>query len=1386
MQEASRAALFYRKSIYLGIILFKVFLLLLVPPRIEAAGGRQINTQTADGIDIWQQEFDVSDIKPGKYNVIIRAKDAAGNVGVSGPFNLRVDPKAGLPVARVVYPEENAVMRGDITLVGVASGRYGVKQVLLRLDDEPYHPVEGIEYWSQSLEIRRLSEGRHTVYAKAIDEKDLEGPETKVSFIVDREPPVIELSNHKTGDLVSGNLTISGRADDPNGINNVSWSTDGADWKALSLKTKKGESGVGFSFPLRTKNLDDGPVVCYIRALNKTGYSITKPYLFFVVNEAPKLEILSPERDENVYGDVQITGRVVTGVGLEKFYYEWAGETVDIPLHPGDPFWTVTFPVSLASNRGVPFRVTAVDKGKNVTTLTQRLQDTRKQKGPAMIFDWPDARILNALPPDGAIYGQIAPGFFPSSIIMEGAVEEIPAGPGFRIPPELIPYGRSTLRLWAKADDDTLGPAFTLRVNKPAAPPSPDGSGQPVLLMSDVQITSPTENSYFGNSFDLEGTVSGGARLEYRLSPEDNWRPIPVSAEGSFSTGISLSGYDDGPVHMELRTIRGGMEYYPVYYPVNKYSIRPVIDFIVPQLDQGPIHGTLTVSGTVSYFVPLKEMSYSIDGSDYIPLKFIAKYGKAWFNYFCDFSALQSSGNKLVIRAEDIAGNVVEQSPSFTFDDSGDKPVAILNSPLDGEVVTADFEISGLAFDDDGIDGVYWRLLNPENPKSTVEETLEAGADVEFRKLSTAQSFEIEMPFSNVKDGENIVEVYAEDIYGVKGETIRRVIKVSTEAPLTVVSEPAIDVYNRLNIEIKGTAFDLNDISEVLVSMDNGNSYQRADIENKHDGNCDWNLSINTKAYNDGVLSALIRTVDNYGITTFSNALVNIDNTPPEISLGLPNNGDIAGTILSVTGQAYDNQTLKSLSMQLVNINDASQEISYDMQPDFVIMEQVDVSALSNGDYYIKLNAVDLAGNETAVTRDIRISREKDATEVALINPMPGIDHSGPLNISGKVTGAIIPDQVTLTVNGNYFSSVDVDRYGVFSYEYPEERMRNETVIFAASFNNPDGETISSYENEVKLNPYGPVIAVDSHKDGDVVSHRPWISGRAFITIPPEEEETLSKKQKGELAVTKVQISLDNGRSFQNVRGNEKWKYRLETGELVAGPLPLVIKADFADGRSAVRRIILTVDTTAPTVSTIGPAENSTHRDSILVYGFANDEFDMDSVEVSLRPGDKAGYSVPQFIQGFYLDSNFLGATTYSVGFGLSFFDNNVKIQAQAGQAPPGRFSGAVVGVKLIANILYLPFAYFFGPDWECFSMSFAMGANFSWFSMEPDETSLFMGALLAQWEFARLDMSYFFPKWQYFKSLSLYLEPIFWFASSDVASGAIFRLAVGARISLF
>jgi hypothetical protein len=667
-------------------------------------------------------------------------------------------------------------------------------------------------------------------------------------------------------------------------------------------------------------------------------------------------------------------------------------------------------------------------------------------------------------------------------------------------------------------------------------------------------------------------------------------------------------------------------------------------------------------------------------------------------------------------------------------------------------------------------------------------------SNIPFNRIATDLNFQVPIDFSTITDGEYTVEVYAADPYGVKSETVSRIIKVSTAPPETRIMAPVITRYNNHAILMKGFSSDANGIGLVNISMDNGNTWQ--DVVLDDTGN--WEIALNTINYADGIYSALIRTTDKYGITSFSNAMVNIDNTPPELYLSSPESGQHVGSELHITGRVYDNIALKSLTFQIISAENPENMRSFEIPPQLVIFESMSFAGFPQGEYIVRAVAKDLADNETIVSRKVVYDADDTAAEIAIYNPLPGESHTGPINVIGVITTSFLPDQVTVQMNGKSIGLAEVDRYGTFHYEIAEELLQGEAAYkILTYYNSETGNRVSSPDCTVYYSPYGPSLKVNTQIDSDAVTNRPWLKGYAWYAYP-ESEERLSPREKAKYLPKRVLVSLDNGRSFKQAQGAGEWKFRLETGLLPAGPQPVVIKAEFANSEVAVRRLLLNVDTTDPQVETISPRENSTHRDNILIYGTAGDNSTLADVNISLRPGNKFFYEVPPAIKGLYFDTKVFGATYFDVGVGLSFFNNNVRLQGQFGLSPAaapettftagGRFEGAVYGVKLLANIFYLPFEFLFGPDWGFYSMSLAVGANFSYFGMDDVREPAFMGAVLAQWDVANIDFQFFNPQWKYFRKYALYLEPELWFASTDLkdVEKVIPRMTIGIRVNWF
>ena len=1006
---------------------FSLVLFAVIGPSLWAAPQKYWDKATAEGGEIWQNDYDITAKRKGKYNYIVWARDRAGNQSVSGPANVYVNHSAGLPVTTVVYPLEGTILRDNIDIMGFAHGRFGVSRVMIRLDHEDWIQASGDAYWNKLFDFSDVIDGKHTFTFQAFDEKDVPGPTSHIHFILDKSPPVIELVSHNIGDSLAGSIAIKGLASDDNGIQCLEYSEDGVNFKKLSGK-RQGHSGQGFTVKVNTKNKPEGTLIFYVRATNTTGVSTTKPFMFLV--------------------------------------------------------------------------------------------------------------------------------------------------------------------------------------------------------------------------------------------------------------------------------------------------------------------GEMAASSMM--------------------------------------------------------------------------PSIILNTPLEDEIITSPFAISGLAGGGAGVNAVYWRFLGPDMEsvsqgpvgryaRQKAEEYLE-NPDVPFNRVDTSQGYTIPVDFSMITDGEYVLEVYASDVSGRRSETVSRSVKISTAAPETRIMYPVITRYNSGAILVQGYSSDANGIAGVSLSMDGGNTWQDVVLhENDH-----WEIALNTAIYTDGIYSALVRTSDRYGITTHSNAMINIDNTPPELYLSSPENGQHVGTELHLAGRVSDKIGLRNLTFQIISAQNPDYQRSFEIPPELVVFESMSLEGFPLGEYIVRVVATDLADNETIVSRNITYDANDDSAQIAIFNPLPGEFITGPINIVGLITGTAIPEDVMIMMDNSPLGMTSVDRYGVFSFQIPEEMLTSEKPYkIHTYYNSATGRQINSPVHTVYYSPYGPVLMVDSHKDGDAITRRPWMSGRAWVAAPMTETR-LNRHERADMNLTRVEISYDNGRTFRKTKrpGANEWKFRLETGLLPTGPQPVVIRARFGNGEVAVRRILLNIDTTPPQVATIGPPEKSVHRDNILVYGTASDNFMLADVDMALRPFGKFWYSVPGPIQGMYFDFKGFGATYFDVGLGLSLFDDNVRLQVQYGLAPPdtndvitdgGRYVGHVIGVKLIANIFYLPFDFLFGPDWEFYSMNVALGANFSWFGMDDymfqgsrSRDPLYMGSILAQIDIASIDFQFFKPQWTKFRRYTLYVQPELWFASSDINAETIFKMSYGLRVNWF
>ena len=608
----------------------------------------------------------------------------------------------------------------------------------------------------------------------------------------------------------------------------------------------------------------------------------------------------------------------------------------------------------------------------------------------------------------------------------------------------------------------------------------------------------------------------------------------------------------------------------------------------------------------------------------------------------------------------------------------------------------------------------------------------------------------------------------------------------------------------RGSVVLSGTASDRNDIDKVQISLDNGNSYNDAT------GTTDWSYQFNSKILQDGTHVVFTRVYDKYGISALYSSLINIDNTPPEVALDSPSDGMVTTGTVNITGRTIDNILMDSIVIELRSLDGhtvPAAAASRSVPPASILMESMNIASLPDGLYNIEVWAIDKAKNITRVSRNIQLARDSNPNYVEILYPLDGEYVQGNFNLYGMAGGIDSVSTVSIHINGEEAGSADVSEAGFYRFNLSDEYLAegpNRIEVrgdFGRSF-------VKSAERALIYNPLGAWVTIDTLAMGDFAFERPWLSGRAGYTLSEDDELTLTdksaeKEQKDAVKAKKlssIELSFDNGKTFTAVgKGREKWydwSYRVETGDMPEGLHYLIVRANMANGETAVTRTLLQVDKTPPLIRLISPQPGGVYNTSLEYSALASDDVSLKGLSYHLRAGDKAAYEVPGFMQGLYIEATIppfvwqfnqnapgllTGVTYMDAGLGLSFFDDNVKVQVQYGFMTQNlyeslggdgklRYGGHVLGIKLLANLYTLPFASFAGPDWEWLSASFGIGANFSLFDLGQEGytqsgSSTWLSALLLQVEFPKVTI----PKRKNLRTFSLFTEGQLWFVPTDV-----------------
>ncbi len=1374
------------------------------------------------GNPYWVKEFDISGETGKTVELEIFATDVAGNL-TRAVQKIAVDQSRDVPSISVTSPAAGALVSGPLDLAGFAIDDDGIAAVWYSLDKQ--EPVKLESGGAFGARLGNLPAGAHSIEAWPVDRNGKRGGSATVSFTVAGPPPAIyfePVQDPASEVNPEAGAVLTAKISSPAGLQSAFWSLPGQADRNAGVKEGAKEATISVKV---APDSAYGLLSLDVRATDIHGRETRATLPFYVTNLAIPRDAPPASSDAtlDVSREVVIpeTGKTPASTGTARVRIERvepAGAqfengmvlTLAGPGRPKDEQVPARILVSVSSPIPVSQVTWRLNGGESARASVQKAEDGALTAliplSPSLPAVWTTLSVEATLKdgtviPASGVFCVVRPapanGVFDDESFAWGGPARDSSGrielfdgvaaaglyngkPDRRAVSVALPRGTKGLSaelsgnlvlLRGVADGEYADISLTITDDAGGTYRTPPAtfvvdSAPPVLT-----VDASARPYWVQNSIPLAIGASderGIASVEYSLDGGSSWKPV---TGGKAGMAVDVSGLPDGKIEFLARaTDRSGRvtSDWRVFF---KDTVPPLVEVAVPPAGSTVNGETLIafrhqdagVLASAEYRAPGDRSAK--DKTAYVPV------GLSSLTNTMVGTRERPISDKMEFRFTDEAGNSTSVSSwPFAVDAKADLPVVEIHLPAENEVIRKDFVVSGVVYDDDAPAKVWYKI--------------DKGA---FIELPIEHSYSIPIALKSLTDNEHTITLYAEDIHGVRGEEVVRTIRVSLEEPKAAVRTPSFETTNRGLVDMTGVASDKNGIARVEISLDNGNTFNLAE------GTEAWSYRFDTRVIQDGTHVVFVRVYDKYETAGLYSSLVNIDNTAPSIRLELPLDGSRTGETLFISGQTMDNINLQAVRARISNIEAKQPAIPAsfsDMQfeNELIISRGLDITALPEGFYNIEIRGYDRAGNVTRVSRNFEVYRGKDRNRVELLYPMNGERVQGAFNIYGKVVSEDPIKSLVLFVDGVEVTTGEVTPSGYYRFSVVPGMLSAGNHKITVRARASETRMIESESRVVLYRPDGAWVTIDNLVMGDFAIERPWLRGNAGYSYSAEEAAAMKDKETPKETkralearrLARVDISFDNGKSFVGTELDEGWKYRLETGDMREGYHFMIVRATMRDGTVAVTRTIVQVDKTAPSVRIISPGEGGQYNDTLTFSGLSSDDVKLDSVKLSLRPGDKSSYAIPAFIQGLYFDVHFWGATLFDVGVGLTFFDDNVKLQLQYGQFTQAqremftsnrmRYGGNVFGVKLLANIAYIPMDYFMGPDFSWLSATVALGANFSMFTETQSGQPQILPAALVQIEFPRVTLA----KRKVFRTFSFYTEAQFWFITTDVDSSEV------------
>lgn len=271
-----------------------------------------------------------------------------------------------LPTISIGNPTASATVSGTLLMSGTSSDNIAVSKVEVQIDGGALSQATGTTSWSKSIDTTALSNGSHTLTAKATDSSN-NTKTTSVTITVNNVVgvPTLAITSPANGAGVTGTITISGTSADNSAVANVKVKIDNGTYQSATGTTN-------WSFSLNTATLSDGVHTITAQVTDdqsNTATSAVSVTVSNVVAGTPTLAITSPSNGATISGSaVSIAGTAADATSVSKVEIQVDGGS--LTQVSGTTNWTYSLNTTGLSNGNHTLTAKATNSAANTKSVS--------------------------------------------------------------------------------------------------------------------------------------------------------------------------------------------------------------------------------------------------------------------------------------------------------------------------------------------------------------------------------------------------------------------------------------------------------------------------------------------------------------------------------------------------------------------------------------------------------------------------------------------------------------------------------------------------------------------------------------------------------------------------------------------------------------------------------------------------------------------------------------------------------------------------------------------------------------------------------------------------------------------------------------------------------